>query len=111
MGFLLGGIVGIVTFICAFLAGFVADFFMLFSNFDGAGNPGEAGQTIIETENKRNAPDSFRIRGVVPVVGLEPTRGISPTDFESVTSTIPSHRLFENPAILELDARFELATS
>ena len=31
---------------------------------------------------------------VVPVVGLEPTRGISPTDFESVTSTIPSHRLF-----------------
>ena len=42
MGFLLGGIVGIVTFICAFLAGFVADFFMLFSNFDGAGNPGEA---------------------------------------------------------------------
>ena len=33
---------------------------------------------------------------VVPVVGLEPTRGISPTDFESVTSTIPSHRLFEN---------------
>ena len=29
---------------------------------------------------------------VVPVVGLEPTRGISPTDFESVTSTITSHR-------------------
>ena len=29
---------------------------------------------------------------MVPVVGLEPTRGISPTDFESVTSTIPSHR-------------------
>ena len=26
------------------------------------------------------------------VDGLEPTRGISPTDFESVTSTIPSHR-------------------
>ena len=24
---------------------------------------------------------------MVPVVGLEPTRGISPTDFESVTST------------------------
>ena len=34
---------------------------------------------------------SFRT-DVVPVVGLEPTRGISPTDFESVTSTIPSHR-------------------
>ena len=53
---------------------------------------------------------------VVPVVGLEPTRGISPTDFESVTSTIPSHRLLkiaadESAATLELDARFELATS
>ena len=52
----------------------------------------------------------------MPVVGLEPTRGISPTDFESVTSTIPSHRLLkiaadESAATLELDARFELATS
>ena len=28
----------------------------------------------------------------MPVVGLEPTRVISPTDFESVTSAIPSHR-------------------
>ena len=25
--------------------------------------------------------------GLVPVVGLEPTRGISPADFESATST------------------------
>ena len=29
--------------------------------------------------------------GLVPVVGLEPTR-VAPTDFESVTSAIPSHR-------------------
>ena len=28
---------------------------------------------------------------MVPVVGLEPTR-VAPTDFESVTSAIPSHR-------------------
>ena len=38
------------------------------------------------------------------------------SDFESVTSTIPSHRLLKNAAeesaaALELDARFELATS
>ena len=30
---------------------------------------------------------TFYVVLVVPVVGLEPTRGISPTDFESVTST------------------------
>ena len=35
---------------------------------------------------------SWGLFPLVPVVGLEPTRGISPTDFESVTSTIPSHR-------------------
>ena len=29
---------------------------------------------------------------MVPAVGLEPTRVISSTDFESVTSAIPSHR-------------------
>ena len=32
-----------------------------------------------------------RLPRVVPVVGLEPTR-VAPTDFESVTSAIPSHR-------------------
>ncbi len=31
-------------------------------------------------------------RVLVPAVGLEPTRVISSTDFESVTSAIPSHR-------------------
>ena len=29
---------------------------------------------------------------MVPVVGLEPTRVISPKDFESSSSTIPTHR-------------------
>ena len=71
-------------------------------------------------DKKRGSPCFSMIQRLpflVPVVGLEPTRGISPTDFESVTSTIPSHRLFENrrrpepAAVLELDARFELATS
>ena len=32
---------------------------------------------------------------MVPVVGLEPTR-VAPTDFESVTSAIPSHRRMDS---------------
>ena len=35
---------------------------------------------------------------LVPVVGLEPTR-VSPTDFESVTSAIPSHRQWNTQSV------------
>ena len=41
-----------------------------------------------EKKDTDNQSVSFEM---VPVVGLEPTR-VSPTDFESVTSAIPSHR-------------------
>ena len=36
----------------------------------------------------------------MPAVGLEPTRVISSTDFESVTSAIPSHRHAAFPAVI-----------
>ena len=72
----------------------------------------------LQTKSRKRRKDRAHLKALslVPVVGLEPTRGISPTDFESVTSTIPSHRLLKNAAeesaaTLELDARFELATS
>ncbi len=38
---------------------------------------------------------------LVPVVGLEPTR-VSPTDFESVTSAIPSHRRWRTSQVYRI---------
>ena len=53
--------------------------------------------TFFELQKARNPSKYWGF--VVPVVGLEPTRMISPTDFESVTSAtsiIPANLLFQN---------------
>ena len=47
---------------------------------------------------------------LVPVVGLEPTRMISPTDFESVTSAnsiTPAKFLFSRKSEVDLEVDFE----
>ena len=53
----------------------------------------------LQTKSRKRRKDRAHLKALslVPVVGLEPTRGISPTDFESVTSTIPSHRPVYSP--------------